>query len=135
MHVMVGVEILHSRTNVSKVSPNYCFTELSVSELNPLMKSATKRVLKHHVCCVLIFLVVIIDQFDDVRMVKLVMHLDLILSVLVINQLNRHHFSVFSVTCQPHLTVRPKPNHLYPSDFVLEELIGLVLHFIITAML
>ena len=135
MHVMVGVEILHSRANVSKVAPGYCLIELSVSELNFLVESATKRVLKHHVRCVFIFLIVIIDQFDDVWMVKLVMHLDLILSVLVINQLNRHHFSVFSVTCQPHLTIRPKPNHLYPSDFVLEEFIGLVLHFIINAML
>ena len=85
MHEMVLMEIFDSLADISEVALHKLLVELSVPVFDLLVEAASRGELQYHIGGVLVFLVVVIDEFDDVGVVELVMHVDLLFGVLVVD--------------------------------------------------
>lgn len=105
VHIVVGVEVVHCRANVPKITTDKVFAQLAETELYFFIESALRGILEDHVCCIFVFFVVIVDQLDDVGVVKLMMYFYLILGVFVVDEFNCHHISCLGVACEAHLSI------------------------------
>ena len=85
MHEVILMQVLDGLANASEVALDQLFIELSVAKLDLLVETASGGVLQDHIGDVLFFLVVVIDELDDVGVDELVMHIDLLLRVLVVD--------------------------------------------------
>lgn len=85
MHEIILMEVLDSLTDASEIPLDELLIELSIAKLDLLVETATGGIFQYHVGDILLFLIVVIDEFDDVGMDELMMHIDLFLRVLVVD--------------------------------------------------
>lgn len=69
MHIVILMQVLNSFADISEILADELFTEMSVAEFDFLVETSTWGVLEDHVGGIFLFLVVVVEQFDDTGMV------------------------------------------------------------------
>ena len=73
------------------------FIKLSIAKLDLFVETTPGGILKYHIGDILLLLIVVIDEFDDVRMDKFMMHIDLLLRIFVVD-LTKEGSTIFMAT-------------------------------------
>lgn len=61
MHVLEGMQILNSSTDISKVTLDLIFGEVTKTELDFFVKGASLRELEHHIGHILLLFIIIVE--------------------------------------------------------------------------
>ena len=69
MHVIMLMQVFYSLTNIPEVPSDELFGQPTETEFNLLVQGAVLCVFQHHICQVLLFLVVIVQELYYVGMV------------------------------------------------------------------
>ncbi len=85
MHVIVFMQIFYCLANIFEIWLHQSFRQLSIVEFDFVVQCPIWGVLKDHVGDIFLFLVVVIEQLDDVGMVKFVVHIDFFLGIFIFN--------------------------------------------------
>lgn len=91
--------------DVSEVASNEGLAELSISELDFVVERPSRSIFQHHVSGVFFFLVVVVQEFDDVGMIQFVVNVDFFLGIFIVD-LPRMMSTILMATTSPFSVLR-----------------------------
>lgn len=97
MHKVFRMQVCDSFADISEIPPDEIFTELPIAEFYFLVKGSTGSVLQNHVGDIFILLIVVVEKFDDVGVVKFMVNIDLFFGVFVVD-LDEKGSTIFMAT-------------------------------------
>ena len=91
------MQVCDSFADISEIPPDEIFTKLPIAKFYFLVKGSTRSVLQNHVGDIFILLVVVVEKFDDVGVVKFMVDIDLFFGVFVVD-LDEKGSTIFMAT-------------------------------------
>ena len=81
----MAMEILDGLANVFEILANQLLRELCNSEFYFFIECAIFGILEDHVGDVFVFFIIVVEELDDVGMVKFVVDIDFLFSIFAVN--------------------------------------------------
>lgn len=97
MHIIFRMQVCYSFADISEIPPNETFAELPIAKFDFLVKGSAGSILQNHIGDIFILLIVVVEKFDDVGMVKFMVDVDLFFGIFVVD-LDKRGDTIFMAT-------------------------------------